>query len=335
MPHKTKINWCDYASNPIKARVKATGRGGHYCEPVSAGCANCYASRMQSPYLSQLPFSKANRDKVELFLDEKELHRLVRSKTISGKRVFVEDMSDLFGEWVCDDWLDRLFGYLFSRPDVTFCLLTKRPENIGPYFERLNRRRRGYWHEHAGYLADVAELSKAQWRAALRHYHPEPATSETPLGDTSLTIWPLPNVWLGASVENQAAADTRIPILFQIPATLRFLSVEPMLSELSIRKYLRAQYGEPGYCFDINNEWCYGPGSCPNCARGIDWVIVGGESGPGCRPCNPDWIRSVVAQCRAAGVPVWVKQDSGPKPGMQGTIPDDLWNTKELPYAIS
>ena len=93
--------------------------------------------------------------------------------------------------------------------------------------------------------------------------------------------WPLGNVWLGVSVENQAAADERIPHLLATPAALRFLSVEPLLAPVTLG--LRA-----------------GPG--------IDWVIAGGESGPGARPCNVAWIRSLMAQCRAAHVPAFLKQ---------------------------
>ncbi|HXG59175.1 MAG TPA: phage Gp37/Gp68 family protein [Thermoanaerobaculia bacterium] len=109
---------------------------------------------------------------------------------------------------------------------------------------------------------------------------------------------PLPdNVWIGVSVENQAAADERIPILLQIPATVRFLSVEPLLGPVDVAQALT-------YNRDPETS------GAPLLARmpGIDWVIVGGESGPGARPCEVEWVRSIVAQCRAASVPVFVKQ---------------------------
>jgi protein gp37 len=113
--------------------------------------------------------------------------------------------------------------------------------------------------------------------------------------------WPLPNVHLGVSIED-TDHRSRLGYLLETPAAHRFLSLEPLLGPL------------PG----LN-------------LKGIHWVIVGGESGPGARPCNVEWIRSVVEQCKAADVPVFVKQDSGPKPGMQGRIPNDLWALKEMP----
>jgi protein gp37 len=113
---------------------------------------------------------------------------------------------------------------------------------------------------------------------------------------------PPANVWLGTSIEDQGRADERIPILLAIPAAVRFLSVEPLL----------------------------GPIDFPTLA-GISWTIVGGESGPGARPCDVGWVRSIVGQCRSAGVAPFVKQDSGPKSGRQGRIPDDIWAIKEFP----
>jgi len=102
--------------------------------------------------------------------------------------------------------------------------------------------------------------------------------------------WPLPNGWLGGSVENQSTLDERVSELLQTPAVVRFLSCEPLLSHVDISAYL------------ADHEWETGtPG-------GVSWVIVGGESGPGARPCHVEWIRSVVRQCAAASVPCFVKQ---------------------------
>lgn len=116
---------------------------------------------------------------------------------------------------------------------------------------------------------------------------------------------PLPNVWLGVSAEDQHWANLRVPGLLHTPAAVRFLSCEPLLGEIDFREQL--------------NE-----------GNGIDWVIVGGESGPGHRPMNVDWLAWIVQQCQDSGVPVWVKQDSGPRSGMQGRIPDDLF-VQEFP----
>jgi protein gp37 len=106
----------------------------------------------------------------------------------------------------------------------------------------------------------------------------------------STDTWPLPNVWLGVSVENQHFADERIPLLLQTPAAVRFVSAEPLLTAVDLRFALSVP---------THSRW--------RTSR-LDWVIVGGESGPGARPFNVEWARSIVAQCRDAAVPVFVKQ---------------------------
>ncbi|MBK8810669.1 MAG: DUF5131 family protein [Acidobacteria bacterium] len=108
-----------------------------------------------------------------------------------------------------------------------------------------------------------------------------------------------PNVWLGVSVENQKAADERIPHLLETPAAIRFLSCEPLLEGIDLAKAL------PGR---LNVHWTGHADENPRSEWGIDWVIVGGESGPNARPCHVEWIRSIVSQCRNAGVPAFVKQ---------------------------
>lgn len=107
---------------------------------------------------------------------------------------------------------------------------------------------------------------------------------------------PYSNVWLGVSVENQEAADERIPLLRQTPAAVRFLSCEPLLGGMDISPYLRS----------------------------VDWVIAGGESGPGARPADLAWFRSLRDQCAAAGVPFFMKQMWGETKQGMPPIPDDL-----------
>ncbi len=126
---------------------------------------------------------------------------------------------------------------------------------------------------------------------------PQQAT-QVPMG------WIAPNYWLGYSASTQASLDAGLPYLREAAAAHRFLSLEPLIGPIETRLGRLEK---------------------------IDWLIVGGESGPGARPCEVEWIRSIVDQCRAAGVPCMVKQDSGPRPGMQGRIPDDLWAVKEYP----
>jgi protein gp37 len=146
-------------------------------------------------------------------------------------------------------------------------------------------------------------------------------------------LWPLPNVHLGVSIEDRATADERIPLLLQCPAAVRWVSYEPALGPVDFGPWLRFQETRcEGRKSRIHcNHW-YDGGRCCSCGDPamLDWIVVGGESGPGRRPFEIDWLRSAADQCQAAGVPVFVKQDSGPKPGMQGRIPDELW-IKEMP----
>lgn len=100
------------------------------------------------------------------------------------------------------------------------------------------------------------------------------------------------------------------------PAAVRFVSLEPLLGPIDLAI--------------VPNRPLRGLGLGSSAWPGLDWVIIGGESGSGARPCDMAWIRSIVEQCQAASVPVFVKQDSGPRPGMQGRIPDEFW-LKEFP----
>jgi protein gp37 len=130
---------------------------------------------------------------------------------------------------------------------------------------------------------------------------------------------PRKNIWLGVSVENQAAADERIPLLMQTPAAVRFLSVEPLLEAVDLRA-------------DLTRLWANGSLSW---VSSLSWVIVGGESGAHRRECKVEWIADIVAQCEDAGIPCFVKQDSHRLPGQQGRIPDELWAVKELPRRLN
>jgi protein gp37 len=122
----------------------------------------------------------------------------------------------------------------------------------------------------------------------------------------------LPNVWLGMTAENQKRADERMPLLLQCPAAVRFVSIEPMLGPINMYKHLPGDidsggFDPQGYPISLDS-W-----------PGVDWVIVGGETGPGARLMDPDWARGVRDQCQAAGVPFFFKQMSKKAP-----IPDDL-----------
>lgn len=134
---KTTINWTDESSNPIRFRRKDDGREGWQCIKVSDGCKNCYAETMnlstRISYGTFLPYDVKSMDLVEPFVHEKELNRLATSKALSGKKVFVEDMSDLFGEFIPKEMRERVLDVLFARTDVIFQVLTKRPQNALGY----------------------------------------------------------------------------------------------------------------------------------------------------------------------------------------------------------
>ena len=122
-----------------------------------------------------------------------------------------------------------------------------------------------------------------------------------------------PNVWLGTTAENQDALDERAPQLLAAPAALHFLSCEPLLGPLSLWAFLP----DAGLRSRTTMEW--------KGAAAATWVICGGESGASARQLELGWVESIVAECRARHVPVFVKQDSGPRPGQQGRIPSELW----------
>ena len=257
--NRTSIEWTDYTSNLIRYR-DPEGRSVHGCIKVSAGCANCYASAWSARGLTGErggAFTAKRQATLTPSFDEAEGKRILRTR-VTGKRVFVGDMTDVFGEWVPDALLDQMFAVFGLRPDLTFQVLTKRPERMREYMVDPDR------------YTCVDEAAAA-------------ISGESGVG--VITRWPLPNVWLGVSVEDQAAADDRIPELLDTPAAVRFLSCEPLLGQLMLRRPIV-------------------PGSFP----GLHWVIVGGESGPGARPCDVGWIRDIVQQCKAAAVPVFVKQ---------------------------
>jgi protein gp37 len=193
--------------------------------------------------------------------------------------VFVNSMSDLFHADVPDEFIARVWAVMAATPQHTYQVLTKRH---GRMRSLLNRGTVGT----AGFFDDVEQ-------AMAEFTHAEPSG------------WPLPNVWLGCSVEDQKRADLRIPALLETPAAVRFLSCEPLLGPVSLAR----PDGEVNQGFR-GGRCGAAPGSCGDntCRTGIDWVIAGGESGPGARPMHPDWARSLRDQCTAAGVPFFFKQ---------------------------
>lgn len=199
-------------------------------------------------------------------------------------------MSDLFHEGVPDSYIDQVFAVMALAPHHIFQVLTKRPERMRDYCADFS------WSrviDSCTGADGVSTLSGFTLQALTHHFGQVPLST---LSYKRRDLWPLPNVWLGVSVEDQAAADERIPFLLQTPAAIRWLSMEPLLGPVDLARSCR--------------PWGPGGASAAMLSK-INWVVVGGESGPKARPRHPDLARSLRDQCAAAGVPFLFKQWGG------------------------
>jgi protein gp37 len=219
------------------------------------------------------------------------------------RRIFVNSMSDLFHKDVPFDFIDRVWAVMACTQRHTYQILTKRPDRAAEYFAT----RFG--------MGDVPRMHLApQWYHVVTQmldgsidWMPRGWAWDRAHDEMPDPMQPLPNVWIGTSVENQQAADERIPHLLKCPAAVRFISAEPLLGPIDLAPYM--EWGQKG------PPWLSGRSPYPEDSE--SWVIVGGESGPDARRCNVKWIGDIVAQCKAAGVPVFVKQ-LGAKPVQYG-----------------
>jgi protein gp37 len=228
--------------------------------------------------------------------------------------VFVNSMSDLFHEAVPDDFIARVFAVMALAPQHTFQVLTKRPERMAAW---VNDAGRGV------NLADAA-LTLALPQAVREDVHCRGIT----------TSWPLPNVHLGVSIEDQPSADARIPHLLRTPAAVRFISYEPALGPVDLTEFMSRNVAESAVRHHLRTgHFCGGAGDAADCndcdwsvsdGYRIDWLIAGGESGPHARPLDLNWARSLRDQCRAAGVPFLFKQVGGRTPKAGGRLLDGM-----------
>lgn len=292
MAVKTGIEWTDATWSPLRVRVRMdavdicnqrgwkdlapivarmTGRAGPHCESVGPGCAYCYSDTNNHRCLpangTGLPFDRRSRELVEPFIDEKIGDQPFNWK--APRRIFVENQSDLFGEWWPDEFIARVFNTMAECPQHTFQVLTKRAE-------RMARILGGPKHHHL-------------WTPKMWHREV------------------LPNVWLGVSVENQEYADKRIPLLLQTPAAVRFVSYEPALGPVNfMRRYGKIEMSPAR----MSAAALEAGAACEfvEYVPRLDWIIIGGESGPKAREFNLEWARETVRQCKAAGVACFVKQ---------------------------
>ena len=229
MSEQSAIEWTDATWNPV------TG-----CTKVSPGCANCYIERTP-------PFRMAGRrfvrGAIPVLLHPDRLDQPLRWR--KPRRVFVNSMSDLFHEDVPDEFIDRAWQTMMLAQQHTFQILTKRPLRMRSYL--------------AGLAADIERWPLPVDAGAAR------ISLVTLL--ISLATWPLPNVWLGVSVENQRMADERIPVLLDTPAAVRFLSCEPLLGPLDLSPWLERRV--------LHSPDLGGVGTNSYAPR-VSWVIVGG-----------------------------------------------------------
>jgi len=299
----TKIEW---AQNPDGTKGKTWNpvRG---CMPVSEGCTNCFASRMatrmSSPGGAYEGLAKGGRWTGKVRCVPELLGKPLKWR--KPQRVFVNSMGDLFHEDVPPEFIAAVFGVMASCPQHTFIVLTKRLSRAAWWFSWLD-------HETCNLLAAGAEGGDLHCRRCVQALHRHTGHSLVlPHGYPS---WPLSNVWLGVSASTQARFDERVPTLLQLPAAVRFVSLEPLLEPVSPRGVLSEceGCGASGLSLRVLD-------GCGYCALGhvdsrmrevgrLDWVVVGGESGLGARLCSPSWVRGVLDQCRHAEVPCFIKQ---------------------------
>lgn len=327
MADTSAIEWTDATWNPV------TG-----CSVVSPGCTNCYAMKLAGTRLQHHP-SRAGLTREtkagpvwtgEVRFNEQWLTQPIEWK--APRRIFVCAHGDLFHEAVPDDWIDQVFAIMALSPRHTFQVLTKRPDRIRAY---MNEKWQGTPAQviaglsipAGGPTGRMVRVKEACEPLLDRFKLADPDRNElwTEAGKCKAMQWgwPLPNVWLGVSVEDQTRADERIPDLLRTPAAKRFLSCEPLLGPINLERIqcpveTPADDVSQGWKFDAlqTGDYCefqdslgvWAGGDGPNRSTRIDWVICGGESGPGARPMHPDWARQLRDQCQDAGVPFFFKQ---------------------------
>lgn len=239
------------------------------CTRISPGCDNCWHLKMAKRMAGNPILSHSVREAMGGFRDPVHDWDRIKEpeKLRKPARIGVQFMGDIFHEDLPFDWIDNAFDTMAFTPRHTFIVLTKRPERMHEFMQ--------------------ARLKM------------------TP-GSVNYAF-PLSNVWLGVTAENQKQANKRIPLLVHTPAAVRWVSVEPMLGPVDLGMTWHREGGGPGEGF------------------GLDWVVCGGESGPGARNMDRAWAYSLRDQCKKAGTPFFMKQMSGKE-----QIPTDL-HVRELP----
>lgn len=283
----TKIEWTDETANYING-----------CTVYSPGCTNCYAMRLAGTRMKTHPTragltidTKAGPVWTgEVRRNEAVLEQVMRWGR--GRMIFWNAHGDLFHESVPDEWIDEQFVTMALTPRHIHQVLTKRSDRMLDYMRNAHGR--------------IAELIIAKRRergdkggvVPLQHLEP---------GDK---WWPLANVWVGVSVEDQTRADERLPDLLQTPAAVRWVSAEPLLGAVNFREVstFRFRGAEILDALTGTLKGMFGD-YCPTRMPKIDWIVVGGESGRGARPMHPAWAGAIRDQCHATYTPFLFKQN--------------------------
>lgn len=313
------------------------------CTKKSKGCMNCYAIRVAwrlmhnpNPKIAKKYEGTVAKDSAgnlnwtgRINFDEDAL--LLPLQWRKPSMIFVNSESDLFHKNVKDEWLDQIFAVMALCQQHTFQVLTKEPERMRAYMQAgrdrvvsymLNKARAGVngW-------ADWIDGRAARHKCWIEKF-------DEHVG------WPLSNLWAGVSVEDQKTADERISLLLQTPAAVRWISAEPLLSEVDLFDYLH--HFRCDECGATDTESPGDSQAFEFCAddfisevEGVDWVVCGGESGPGARPMHPDWVRKVRDDCVAAGVPFFFKQQgawSTAKPSTFSRLSKNRWSHESVTF---
>lgn len=313
MADKSSIEWTDATWNPIVG-----------CTILTPGCKNCYAMRL-ARRLALMSSASHYAGTTEVVKGRAVWSgKLVLAPTgiltqpIRWKRarmIFVNSMGDVFHEDAPSAWIETVYAVMALAPQHIFQMLTKRAERMQQWAS--------YEHTPARVTFAMFTIAKSMG-IDLKKTRPELFDEQ---GNATVPVqWPLPNVWTGVSTERQQEADERIPLLLDTPAAVRFISAEPLLGPIDLTRLcilpqkpgsiragihlnaLAGRYCESGMpylgAWDVN-------GPCPPDSeqRRLDWVIVGGESGPKARPSNPQWFRDLRDQCAEAGTPHLHKQN--------------------------
>lgn len=284
----TSISWTDATWNPTRGcrRTAPAGSKTSGCGDASGG--GCYAERQAARFCGPgqayegLITLTANgprwSGKTKLVTE----HLADPLRWVKPRKIFVDSMSDLFYEGFTDEEIMCVVGVMCIAMQHTYQLLTKRARRMRDFFRRYS-------------LQDCVELLAEKHTVPGPRRHNYPPFKEWHEVDS----WPAPWIWLGVSVENQAAADERIPLLLDTPARVRFISAEPLIGPVSLN-HIGYAHGEELSAL----EEVVGHVERP----ALSWVIAGAESGPGARECEVGWLRSLRDQCAAARVPFFLKQ---------------------------